>query len=406
MVSCSRERLQDKIQTFSTFGDTGNKGITRLCFTEANIKAREEFSNRCKALGMDVKTDDLGNIYATLKGTEDLPAIAMGSHLDSVVKGGNYDGVLGVLTGLEVAETLVKENIKTRHPITVIVWTNEEGSRFPPAMMSSGILTGKFDEDTMMASTDKNGVTFKEALEASGYKGERANRLNGKDYKAFFELHIEQGPVLETEGLDVAVVEGVVGMVNYEIKTRGQANHAGTIPMPMRKDALYAMSWIIEYLHDELGKLDSKLVFTTGEFSGTPNVHTVIPDNVRITLDSRHQDPEVIKQVVQVIKSIPEVVRECPVTYREQWARDTVDFKAEMIDIVEASTKAYGYSYKRMYSGAGHDAQYIADVIPTTMIFVPSISGFSHCEDEITPIDQCWKGTNVLLQSVLALDKA
>lgn len=405
MVSCSKERLQDKIQTFSTFGDTGNNGITRLCFTEADLKAREAFCNRCKALGMEVKTDDIGNIYATLKGSEDLPAISMGSHLDSVIKGGNYDGVLGVLTGLEVAETIVKENIKTRHPITVIVWTNEEGSRFPPAMMSSGIVTGKFDEETMMASTDKQGVTFREALESSGYKGDQANRLNPENHRALFELHIEQGPVLESEGLDLAVVEGVVGMVNYEIKTRGQANHAGTIPMPMRKDALFAMSWIIEYLHTELDKLDPKLVFTTGEFSGTPNVHTVIPDNVRITLDARHQDPEVIKQVVEVIKSLPEVVRECPVTYREQWARDTVNFTPEMVGIVEESAKAFGYSYKRMYSGAGHDAQYIAHVIPATMIFVPSVGGYSHCEEEHTPLELCWKGCNVLLQSVLTLDQ-
>lgn len=405
MVTTSKERLQEKIQAFSKIGDTGNGGVTRLCFTEANLQAREEFCNRCKALGMDVKTDDLGNIYATLKGEENLPAISMGSHVDSVIKGGNYDGILGVLTALETAETIVTEKIKTRHPITVIVWTNEEGSRFGPAMMSSGILAGKFDQDTMMASADKEGVTFGEALETSGYKGEVANRLNANDYKAFLELHIEQGPVLETEEKDVGVVEGVVGMVNYEIKTRGQANHAGTIPMKMRKDALYAMSGIIEYLHDELDKLDPTLVYTTGEVSATPNVHTVIPDNVRITLDSRHQDPKIIKQVVDVIHSIPSVVRECPVTYREQWARDTVDFKAEMIDVVEESAKSLGYSYKRMYSGAGHDAQYIADMIPTTMIFVPSDTGFSHCEDEHTPIDKCWKGANVLLQTVLALDK-
>jgi beta-ureidopropionase / N-carbamoyl-L-amino-acid hydrolase len=405
MISCSKERLQEKIKTFSKFGDTGNGGITRLCFTEPNLRAREEFVSRCKALGMDVTTDDLGNIYATLPGEEDLPAISMGSHVDSVIKGGNYDGILGVLTALEAVETIVTEKVKTLHPITVIVWTNEEGSRFGPAMMSSGILAGKFDQAAMMASTDKEGTTFGEALEASGYKGDAANRLNDRDYKAFIELHIEQGPVLQTEEKDIGVVEGVVGMVNYEIKTRGQANHAGTIPMPMRQDALYAMSAIIEYLHEELDKLDPTLVYTTGEISATPNVHTVIPDNVRITLDSRHQDPEVIKQVVDVIHRIPAEVRKCPVTYREQWARDTVDFKAEMIDVVEKSAQAYGYSYKRMYSGAGHDAQYIADMIPTTMIFVPSDSGFSHCENEHTPIDQCWKGANVLLQSVLTLDQ-
>ncbi len=399
------QRLQDKIQTFSKFGDTGNGGITRLCYTEPNLQARAEFCRRCEALGMEVKTDDMGNIYATKQGTETLPAIAVGSHLDSVVKGGNYDGVLGVLTGLEAVETMITEGIKTRHPITVMVWTNEEGSRFRPAMMSSGVVAGKFDQATMLSVRDEEGVTFEEALIKSGYRGDRENRFSTDKYKAFLELHVEQGPVLEVEGKDIGVVEGVLGMVNYEIKTRGQANHAGTTPMPVRKDALYAMTAIIEHLHDELDKLDPALVYTTGEFSGGPNVHTVIPDNVRITIDARHRDPEVIKQVVKVIKSLPAEIRGCAVSYREQWARNTIDFKPEMVSIVEESVKALDYPYKLMYSGAGHDAQYVADMVPATMVFVPSDTGFSHCEEEHTSLEQCWKGANVVLQSLLALDQ-
>ncbi|MDW7729884.1 MAG: Zn-dependent hydrolase [Bacillota bacterium] len=405
MINCSRERLEDKIKTFSTFGDTGNGGITRLCFTEPNLQARSEFCRRCEALGMEVKTDDMGNIYATKSGKEDIPAISLGSHLDSVVKGGNYDGVLGVLTALEAVETIITEAIETIHPITVVVWTNEEGSRFRPAMMSSGVIAGKFDQAAMMNVADEEGVSFEEALDASGYRGDTVNRFSADKYKAFLELHVEQGPVLEAESKDIGVVEGVLGMVNYEIKTRGQANHAGTTPMSMRKDALYAMVAIIQYLHDELDKLDSALVYTTGEFSGGPNVHTVIPDNVRITLDARHRDPEVIKQVVAVIKSLPEKIRGCSVSYREQWARNTIDFKREMIEAVEESVKILGYPYQKMYSGAGHDAQYIADMVPATMVFVPSDSGFSHCEEEHTSLEHCWKGANVLLQTLLTLDK-
>ncbi len=405
MMECSRDRLEDKIKTFSNFGDTGNGGITRLCMTEPNLQAREEFCRRCKVLGMKVITDDMGNIYATWPGEEKLPAIAVGSHLDSVVRGGNYDGVLGVLTGLEAVETIISEGVKTRHPLTVLVWTNEEGSRFRPAMMSSGVIAGKFDQAVMLAVKDEDGVSFEEALQASGYRGDQANRFNSDDYAAFLELHIEQGPVLEAEGKDIGVVEGVLGMVNYEIITRGQANHAGTTPMPMRKDALYAMVAVIQYLHDELDKLDPALVYTTGEFSGKPNVHTVIPDYVRITLDARHRDPEVIKQVVKAIKSLPAEIRGCSVSYREQWARNTIDFKPEMIGAVEESVKALGYPYKLMYSGAGHDAQYIADLVPATMIFVPSDTGFSHCEQEHTSLEQCWKGANVLLHTILALDK-
>jgi beta-ureidopropionase / N-carbamoyl-L-amino-acid hydrolase len=405
MINCSVERLEDKIKTFSKLGDTGKGGITRLCFTKPNLQARAEFCRRCEALGLKIKIDDMGNIYATKPGKEKLPAIAVGSHLDSVVRGGNYDGVLGVLTGLEAVETIITEGVETRHPLTVLVWTNEEGSRFRPAMMSSGVIAGKFDQATMLAVKDEEGVSFKEALEASGYKGDLANRFSTKDYSAFLELHIEQGPVLEAEGKDIGVVEGVLGMVNYEIKTRGQANHAGTTPMPMRKDALYAMVAVIQYLHDELDKLDPALVYTTGEFSGGPNVHTVIPDNVRITLDARHRDPEVIRQVVKVIESLPAEIRGCSVSYREQWARNTIDFKADMVEIVETSVKELGYPYKRMYSGAGHDAQYVADMVPTTMIFVPSDTGYSHCEEEHTSLEQCWKGANVILHSLLALDK-
>ena len=405
MINCSMERLEDKIKTFSKFGDTGKGGITRFCFSKPNLEARAELCRRCEALGMTVKTDDMGNIYATKPGKENLPAIAVGSHLDSVVRGGNYDGVLGVLTGLEAVETMIAEGIETRRPMTVLVWTNEEGSRFRPAMMSSGVIAGKFEQDTMLAVKDEEGITFKDALEASGFKGDLANRFSAKDYSAFLELHIEQGPVLEAEGKDIGVVEGVLGMVNYEIKTRGQANHAGTTPMPMRKDALYAMVAVIQYLHDELDKLDPALVYTTGEFSGGPNVHTVIPDNVRITLDARHRDPEVIRQVVKVIESLPPEIHSCSVTYREQWARNTIDFKPDMVGIVEESAKQLDYPYKRMYSGAGHDAQYIADLVPTTMIFVPSDTGFSHCEEEHTSLEQCWKGANVILHSLLALDQ-
>lgn len=405
MLTCDKQRLEDKILTFSKFGDTGNGGITRLSLSPEAIAARNEFVRRCKALGMEVKTDDMGNMYATIPGEEGLPAIVAGSHMDSVIQGGNYDGILGVLTALEAAETIVTEKIKTRHPITVIVWTNEEGSRFDPAMMSSGVITGKFDREKMLAVKDKTGVTFGEALDASGFKGDKSNRLNAKDHMALVELHIEQGPVLEMEKKEIGVVEGVVGMVNYEIQALGQANHAGTTPMKMRKDALFAIANIIRYLHDELDKLDDKLVYTTGRIIALPNVHTVIPDDVKLTLDARHQDPAVVQQVVDIIKKIPAEVDKCQIKYKEAWSRKTVSFDTEIVDLVEKNAKEFGYSYKRMYSGPGHDAQYVSDVIPATMIFVASDGGYSHCEKEHTPIDTCWKGANVLLQTILDLDK-
>lgn len=405
MLSCSKERMEDKIKTFSKFGDTGKGGVTRLSLSPAALEAREEFCERCKALGMKIKTDDMANIYATIPGDKKLPAVMMGSHMDSVRQGGNYDGILGVLTALEAAETIVTEKIEHKHPITVVVWTNEEGARFEPAMMSSGVITGKFDKDVMLASKDTEGVTFKEALEASGYMGEASNRMTPEKYVGLVELHIEQGPVLENEKMDIGIVEGVCGMINYEFTFVGQADHAGTTPMKYRKDALYAAVKTIQYLHDELDKLDSKLVYTTGKISAHPNIHTVIPDIVKFTLDARHQDPEVIKQVLGIIKAIPKVVEKCEASYEEAWSRKTVHYYPEFINYVEKNAKAYGYKAMRIYSGPGHDAQFITDVLPTTMIFVPSKDGHSHCEKEFTPIDNCLKGANVLLQTILDIDK-
>lgn len=405
MLSCNKERLEEKILTFSKFGATGRGGITRLSLSEPALQARAEFCERMKAIGADIVTDDMGNIYATIKGSEDLPRIASGSHCDSVIQGGNYDGILGVLTAMEAAETIVKENIPHRHPITVMIWTNEEGARFDPAMMSSGVVTGKFNKAKMLASKDTEGITFAEALDASGYKGDEKNRMNTKDYKAFVELHIEQGPVLENAGIDIGVLEGVVGMVNYEFQFIGQAGHAGTVPQKLRKDALLATSEAIQYLHRELDKLDGKLVYTTGRINCSPNVHTIIPDDVRFTLDARHQDPEVIKQVVKIIENIPKELSGCKVSYKELWSRKTVSFNKEFVDFVEKGANLYGYSNMRMYSGPGHDAQFVVDIVPTTMLFVPSIGGHSHCEIEKTPTDQCLKGANVLLQTILEIDK-
>jgi len=398
--------MEDKIKTFSRFGDTGKGGITRFSLSDEALAARKEFVKRMEAIGASIETDDMANIYATIAGTEDLPAIVSGSHMDSVRQGGNYDGILGVLTAMEVAETIVKEKTPHRHPITVIVWTNEEGARFEPAMMSSGVICGKFDKENMLASQAKDipGYTFGEALEKSGFKGKEENRLDPSKTKALVELHIEQGPVLEAEGIDIGVVEGVCGMINYEFTFTGQAGHAGTTPMKYRKDALYAAVKTIQYLHDELDQLDSKLVYTTGKISAHPNIHTIIPDEVKITLDARHQDPEVIKQVLAVIKRIPSVVEQCEVSYEEAWSRKTVTFTTELVDYVEQSAQECGYSNRRIYSGPGHDAQFVIDLVPTTMIFVPSVGGHSHCEIEYTPVDNCLKGANVLLNTILHID--
>lgn len=403
-LTCDKARLEDKIVTFSKFGDAGHGGITRFSLSPEALQARAEFRKRMEAVGAEIKTDDMANMYATIKGSEDLPAIVMASHVDSVRNGGNYDGVLGVLTAMEVVETIATQKIPHRHPVTAMIWTNEEGSLYPPAMMSSGVVCGKFNKEKMLASKSPKGKTFGEALKESGYEGDQANRLNPKDYVAMLELHIEQGPVLEAEKKDIGVVQGVLGMVNYRIRTYGQSDHAGTTPMKYRQDALLAAASAIKYLHEELDKLDSNLVYTTGEIVCHPCVHTVIPDFVDFSLDARHQDPEVIKQVVKVIENIPKELDKCRVEYELQWARNTIQFDKELVGFVKKNAEAYGYSNMDIYSGAGHDAQFVAEMLPTTMIFVPSKDGHSHCEPEFTPVENCWKGANVLLQTVLDVD--
>lgn len=409
MYECDIKRMEEKITTFGGFGDTGHGGITRFSLSPAAIQARNEIKLRMTRLGLDFKTDDLGDIYCTLPGTDpDAKVIMSGSHCDSVRQGGNYDGILGVLTAMEVIETIVTQKIPHRHPIQLVVWTNEEGALYEPAMMCSGIICGKFKKEEMFASVakDGSGKTFGQALSESGFLGEEKNRIEPSKTEALVELHIEQGPVLEAGGYDVGVVEGVVGMINYEFTFHGQADHAGTFPMPYRKDALFAASQALLFLHEEFDKIgDKELVYTTGKISCHPNIHTIIPDEVKFTLDVRHQNPEIIKKCVEIIKSMPKEWANCTMSYKEAWARNTVTFHKEWVDDVENAAQKLGYKSHKMYSGAGHDAQYLSEIVPTTMIFVPSKGGHSHCELEYSPVEWCWKGANVLLNTILEIDK-
>ena len=415
MYECNLKRMDEKIKAFAKFGDTGNGGITRFSLSPAAIQARNEIKSRMTKLGLDFKTDDLGDIYCTLPATEEVkpgmdePGIIMsGSHCDSVRQGGNFDGILGVLTAMEMIETIVTQKIPHKHPIQLVVWTNEEGALYEPAMMCSGILCNKFEKEKMFNSLakDGSGVTFGQALKNSGFEGDVLNRINPAKTTGLVELHIEQGPVLEEGGYDVGVVKGVVGMINYEFTFHGQADHAGTFPMPYRKDALFAASQALLYLHQEFDKLgDSDLVYTTGKISCHPDIHTVIPDEVKFSLDVRHADPEIIKKCLNIIRNMPETWANCKMTYKPDWTRETVLFNKDFVEKVQKAADDLGYKSHVMYSGAGHDAQYLSEIIPTTMIFVPSKGGHSHCELEYSPAEWCWKGANVLLNTVLEIDK-
>jgi beta-ureidopropionase / N-carbamoyl-L-amino-acid hydrolase len=401
MKKCNSNRLQQLIELFSEYGKTENNGVTRLSLSTEDIAARKKFQVLCEEIEMKVNYDDMGNMYATLPGKQNLPPIVIGSHLDSVIKGGRFDGVLGVLTALEAVYTIKEANIELDYPITIVNFTNEEGARFEPSLMSSGVLSGKFDKTKMIASTDKNGISFAQSLSESGFEGPETNRL--QEASAYIELHIEQGPVLEQKNLDIGVVEGVLGMVCYEISVYGESNHAGTTPIRMRKDPMFTAANMIADMQKKLQRLDSDLVYTIGRINAYPNIHTVIPSEVTFTLEARHQDSQVITEVTRMVEDLPGNLNDCSIKSSRLWDRDTVNFDEEVINAVEYACKELGYKGNRMYSGAGHDAQFIASYIPSAMIFVPSVNGYSHREDELTSYEDCAKGANVLLNAVLNL---
>ena len=419
MYTCSLERMKDKIKTFSAFGDAGHGGITRYSLSEAAIMARNEFKKRMEKIGAKIETDDLGDMYATLEGSDpDAKRIVMGSHIDSVKNGGNYDGILGVMSAMEVLETVAEKKIPHRHPLTAMIWTNEEGSLYPPAMMCSGIVCNdylpedigaKFRFEDMMNSKSilDPTKTFGEALDKSGFKGDRKYRLSPDKYQYMFETHIEQGPILEDAGCDIGVVDCVLGMFNYRVKFYGQTVHAGTFPMPKRRDAFYAAAQALCYMHDEIDKLGIKdLVYTTGEVVCHPCVHTCVPDYFDFSVDARHENPDLLAKVLEVVMSLADRQwAKCRCEVVKAWNRDTVYWDKKLVGYVEESATEAGVSHMRIHSGAGHDAQFASYMLPTTMIFVQSKDGLSHCEPEYSSPEHCTEGATVMLGAVLKADK-
>ena len=423
MYKCSLERMTDKIKTFSKFGDAGHGGITRYSLSKEAIMARKEFERRMRAIGATIEVDDVANMYATLEGSDpNAKRIVKGSHCDSVKNGGNYDGILGVMSAMEVLETVAEQKIPHKHPLTAMIWTNEEGSLYPPAMMCSGIvcydylpedIRVKFKYEDMMNSKSilDSTKTFKMALEASGYKGDKKFRLSPEKYMYMFETHIEQGPILEDNNKEIGIVDCVLGMFNYRLKFYGQTTHAGTFPMPKRKDAFYAASEALVYLHTEIDKLVKELnvpelVYTTGEVVCHPCVHTCVPDYFEFSFDSRHEDPKVLEKVLDIVKSCEtKTWSGCRCEVVKAWNRDTVYWDKKLVSYAKEAAEELGVTHQYIHSGAGHDAQFVSYVIPTTMIFVQSKDGLSHCEPEYSKPEHCTDGATVMLNAVLKADK-
>ena len=413
--------MTDKIKTFSKFGDAGHGGITRYSLSPEAIMARNEFKKRMEAIGAIIEVDDVANMYATLPGSDpDAKRIVMGSHCDSVKNGGNYDGILGVMSAMEVLETVAEQKIPHKHPLTAMIWTNEEGSLYPPAMMVSGIvcydylpedIRVKFKYEDMMASKSilDNTSTFGEALEKSGFKGDRKYRISPDKYQYMFETHIEQGPILEDAGNDIGVVDCVLGMFNYRVKFYGQTVHAGTFPMPKRKDAFFAAAQALCYIHEEIDKLNiPELVYTTGEVVCHPCVHTCVPDYFDREMNKikeKDEDPKQLEKVLEVVKRCAEKTwAGCTCEVERAWNRDTVYWDKKLVGYVKKACEELGVSHQYIHSGAGHDAQFASYMLPTTMIFVQSKDGLSHCEPEYSSPEHCTEGASVMLNAVLKAD--
>ena len=386
------------------FGGTPKGGIKRLTVSDEDKRVRDWFKTECEKLGCVVQVDEVGNMFATRAGKKNILPIAMGSHLDTQPTGGKFDGVLGVLGALEALRSLVDIGYETNAPIMIVNWTNEEGSRFSPAMLCSGVYAGVFTPEFAYSREDRAGVKLGDELVRIGYKGE--HKAGAVKFSSMFELHIEQGPILEAEDKMIGVVTGVQGMRWYEVTVTGQESHTGATPMGLRKNALLASSRMIDMI-DHVGMSHLPGVASVGLIENRPNSRNVVPGEVFFTVDLRHPDEKILNQMEAAMReALPKIAEAAHVTFEEKciWKSPAVKFSPDLIECVRVGTKQAGFKSRDMASGAGHDAAYIARVAPTTMIFVPCLGGISHNEAESTTLEECGAGAQVLLNAVLAHD--
>jgi len=400
------QRLWDTLMHTAQIGGTPKGGICRLTLTDLDRQVRDWFKAQCEALGCTVTVDEVGTMFARRQGKHPaLPPIAMGSHLDTQPTGGKFDGVLGVLAALEAMRTLHNAGYETNAPIEIVNWTNEEGSRFAPPMLASGVFAGVFTPGYAYSRTDREGKTFGEELDRIGYKG--SEKAGAHKFSAMFELHIEQGPILEDEGRMIGVVQGVQGMRWYEVTVTGQEAHTGATPMRLRKNALIGSARMIERI-DAIAREHADAVGTVGLIENKPNSRNVVPGEVFFTVDFRHPDDKVLDAMESKLRAaLAELLPPLKLTYTEVriWNAPAVKFAPELIACVRTAAQKAGFTTRDIISGAGHDAAYVARVAPTTMIFVPCAGGISHNEAESTTFDECAAGAQVLLNAVLEFDR-
>ncbi|MFJ4066124.1 Zn-dependent hydrolase [Pseudomonas sp. NPDC089996] len=401
-------RLWQSLMDLARLGATAKGGVCRLALTDLDRQARDLFVTWCEAAGCSVSVDGVGNIFARRPGRNPkLPPVMTGSHIDTQPTGGKFDGCFGVMAGLEVLRTLNDLGIETEAPLEVVVWTNEEGSRFAPCMMGSGVFAGKFTLEDTLAKRDAQGVSVGEALNAIGYAGQRA--VLGHPVGAYFEAHIEQGPILEDQAKTIGVVLGALGQKWFDLTLRGVEAHAGPTPMHLRKDALVGAAAVVEAVNRTAHAHQPHACGTVGCLQAYPGSRNVIPGEVRMTLDFRHLEGDQLDAMIADVRTVIDAT--CAKHGLSHELVPTADFPAlyfdrGCVDAVRESAQALGLPHMDIVSGAGHDAIFLAELGPAGMIFVPCENGISHNEIENATPEDLAAGCAVLLRAMLAASEA
>ncbi|MDN7178128.1 Zn-dependent hydrolase [Caballeronia sp. SEWSISQ10-4 2] len=404
MLKIDGPRLWASLMEMAQIGVTPKGGVRRLALTEDDRRSRALFATWCVEAGMSVRIDQIGNVFARREGSNaKAKAVLIGSHLDTQPEGGRFDGVYGVLAALEVVRTLNDRRVTTEKPIEIVSWTNEEGARFTPAMLGSAVFVGATPLAAAWQTTDAEGVTLREALNQIGYAGTPGHGMENVD--SYFEAHIEQGPILESHGNPIGVVTGGQAIRWLDVEVTGVAAHAGTTPMPYRKDALFAsaaMALALEAIAQRFAPLG---LVTIGQVNVPNSSRNTIAGRVAFTVDLRHPDDTKIDAMEREVRELFGKIaadRGLKADISTYWKSPATPFDAACVDLAEEAAKGFGYAYERIVSGAGHDAIHLARHVPTAMVFIPCVDGLSHNEAEEALPEDVTCGANVLINAVLA----
>ena len=397
------DRLWNSLMEMARLGATPKGGVCRLALSETDLKARDLLSEWCWELGMEIRFDAMGNQFARLAGKDpEADPIMLGSHLDSQPTGGKFDGALGVLAGLEVIRALADAGMRPNHPIELVNWTNEEGARFAPAMIGSGVFAGAFSLEEVHQIKDQEGINIKEAIEGIGHLGPNMDR---SPYHASLELHIEQGPVLEQKESILGIVTGVQGMRWYECRVKGKSAHAGSTPMDMRNDPVQVVTRLLVDCYQMIAE-DPEAKMTIGTLKAYPGAINTVPELITFNLDIRHPKTAGLEGIEKGLKSLiaRHEMEADDIELVEVWKSAPVAFHPACIDAVACACELLKMPAMKLVSGAGHDSVYINRVAPTGMIFIPCKDGLRHNEAESIEKEHAEAGANVLLHALLKLD--